>query len=393
MTYDFDKILSRENTNCVKWDLCRETFGKADVIPLWVADMDFATPDFVLQALRERLEHPVLGYGFRSVDYLESICDWVKRRNGWDISPEWIDFSPGIVSGLVLAINAYTKENDGILIQPPVYHPFAETIQSNERVIVNNPLKVVNGKFIIDFDDLDQKLENAKAIMISNPHNPVGRAFTKEELLEIGNLCIRHDVTIISDEIHSDLIQKPHKHIHIASLSEELAARTITFMAPSKTFNLAGLSTGVVIIPNKMKREQYQNWANRLHTWVGNIFGFVALEAAYRQGDEWLDQLNEYVGHNINYVINYIHQHIPKVKCYCPEATYLMWMDFTALGMEDKTLHNFLIEKAGLGLNEGFIFGKEGKGHMRINLACPKSILEKAMMQLKAAYEELLSYS
>ena len=385
MSYNFDKVVRRENTNCVKWDLRGETFGKADIIPLWVADMDFETPDFILEAIRERLQHPVLAYSFRSNNYREAIVEWIKRRNGWNIQPEWIEFTPGVVPGLAFSILAYTEKNDNIVIQPPVYHPFRETITSNERTVVNNPLQVSNEKFVIDFDDLDKKLQTAKAIIISNPHNPVARAYTKDELSELGKLCLKHGITIISDEIHSDLIQAPHCHTHIASLSNELAQQTITFISPSKTFNTAGLSTGVAIIPNKLKRMQYKHWIDCLHVGQGNIFGTVALEAAFRNGDDWMREVNEYIGRNIDYVINFIHQYIPNVKCYRPEATYLMWIDFTAWNMDHESLYRFLIDKAGLGLNSGTIFGEEGKGHMRINLACPKSTLEKAMTQLKEA--------
>lgn len=386
MRYNFDEIIDRRGTFCEKFDRNKEIFGREDVIPMWIADMEFATPRPVLEAIQRRAEHPVFGYSYRCDSYFNSIINWVERRAGWKVERKWIDFSPGIVSGIVFAIRAFTKEGDKIVIQPPVYHPFARQIKLNNRVVVNNPLALRNDRFEIDFEDLDLKLKGAKMFLMSNPHNPSGRVYTREELMRIGELCVKHDVLIVSDEIHSDLIYKPFKHTHIASISDAFAQRTITYIAPSKTFNIAGFSTSVVITPNDSIRRQLQHEFDKLHADQGNIFGTVALEAAYNHGDEWLDQLNEYIAGNIDYVLGFLRDKMPSVKCIRPEGTYLMWLDFGEWPMSHEEIYEFLIQEAALGLNEGSMFGEQGRGWMRMNVGTQRAIVVQAMKQLYDAY-------
>ena len=280
--------------------------------------MEFAAPPAVLNAIRKRAEHPILGDPYRSDQYWNSIIGWVERRSGWKIKGEWLDFTPGVVSGIVFALRAFTSPGDGVVIQPPVYHPFARQVRLNDRVVVNNPMREAQGRFEIDFEDLDRKLSGAKIFLMSNPHNPTGRVFTREELIRIGGLCVKHDVLILSDEIHSDLVFDPHRHLRIAALDERFAARTLTFIAPSKTFNLAGLSTSVVITPNPTLYRRLHDEFNKLHADQGNIFGTVALEAAYTYGDDWLDQLRVYLKGNIDFVCNFLHERIPSVQVYPP---------------------------------------------------------------------------
>lgn len=385
MNYNFDQIIPREGTNCEKFDHREQIFGRADVIPLWVADMDFTSPEPVIEAIRRRAEHPIFGYSFRSPSYLQAIVSWLERRGGWSIPTAWIDFSPGVVSGVVFALRAFTKEGDGIVIQQPVYHPFAREIKSNNRRMIDNPLREENGRYSIDFEDLDRKLADAKVFLMCNPHNPSGRVFTREELTRIGELCVKHDVLILSDEIHSDLVYAPNCHLHIASLNEAFAQRTITLLAPSKTFNLAGLSTSVIITPCDTLRQQLRAELGKLHADQGNIFGAVALEAAYTQGDEWLDQLKTYLSGNIDYVVDFVQENIPSIRCQRPEGTYLMWLDFRAWPLQGEALHRFLVDQVGLAMNEGSMFGPQGLGWMRMNIGCRRAVLTEALTRLAAA--------
>ncbi len=385
MLYDFDRVIDRAGTGCEKVDNCPQVFGCGDLLPLWIADMDFATPDFVLDAIRRRLDHPVLGYTFRGPGFFEAATGWLARRGGWNVRPEWIDYSPGVVAGLAFALQTVTAEGDGVVIQPPVYPPFARVIKLNNRRVVDNPLVWNGSTYTIDFDDLDRKLATAKAFLMCNPHNPTGRVYTRKELQRIGELCVKHNVYIVSDEIHSDLVQKPYQHIHIASLGGEIAARTITLVAPSKTFNIAGLSTALAITSDDTLRRRFRHTCSKLHLDQGNIFGTVALEAAYRQGDEWLDQMNAYTGGNLDYVVDFLHKNIPSIGCYRPESTYLLWLDFRAWGMSQEELCRFMTGQACLGLNDGEHFGAEGVGFMRLNVASPRSVMEEAMARLLRA--------
>lgn len=385
--YDFDTYIDRIGTDCEKYEDMKSVFGTDQVIPLWIADMDFATADFIVEAMERRMKHPIFGYTFRPQCYFDAIRGWVSRHSGWDIDTSWIAFSPGVVAGVTFGMLSCTKEGDGVVIQPPVYHPFGNTIRYNHRTVLNNPLiqDPATGEYRIDFDDLDQKLAQAKAFILCNPHNPTGRVFTREELLKIGELCKKHDVTIISDEIHCDFIFQPHEHIHIASLTEDLANRTITLIAPSKSFNVAGFSTAAAIIPNPERHAAYQAEVDKIHIENGNIFGSVALKTAYEQGDEWMRQLLEYLQGNVDFVYDFMTANIPSVHCYKPEATFLMWLDFRKWGMTQEELNRFLVHEAGLGLGDGSVYGIEGTGFQRLNIGTPRSVLQRAMNQLLEA--------
>lgn len=388
MKYNFDEIINRENSRSVKYDLREELFGSRSVLPLWVADMDFKTPDFVTNALKERLNHPILGYVYRDTSFYSSIIQWMTRRHQWHIQKEWILPAPGIVAGLSLIVNAFTQPGDRIIVQPPVYHPFYHVIQNQERLVAPNPLKIENDNYVMDFDHLELLLkEGAKMLILCSPHNPVGRCWSEEELRQLGNLCVQHDCLIVADEIHSDLIMPGYKHVPLAKLSPDIANYTITCMAPSKTFNLAGLSTSEVIISNPVLQDQYRKLVvDKLHLSSGNLFGDLALEAAYNQGDEWVDELCRYLQGNINYVQDFIREYLPGIGTFRHEATYLLWIDFRKTAISHRELNRKLIFDAGLGLNEGKIFGAEGEGFMRMNAGCPKSTLKEAMHRLKTVF-------
>jgi len=387
MKYNFDEIVSREGTNCLKYDARERFFGDKDVLPLWVADMDFKTPDFIVNAVKKRAAHEIYGYTFRGDSYFQSIIGWMKRRHNWEIKKEWISFSPGVVAGLTFAIEAFSKPGDGVVVQPPVYFPFFDCVKGTKRKMIENPLKTENGRYTFDFDDLKAKIDKKpKLLMLCNPQNPGGMVFTREELTELANICIENNIMIISDEIHSDLIFEGNKHIPIASLSDEIAQNCMVSMAPSKTFNVAGFSSSIVIIPNKTKFARYERAIGVGHLHMGNIFGTVAMEAAYTHGDEWLDQLIAYLSENYRILEDFFKIKLPKVKVMKPEATYLIWLDFREYGMKNDALMKFTLENAKVGLNDGGRFGTGGDGWLRINIGCPKSVLEEALKRLGKAF-------
>jgi len=384
--WNFDEIINREGTDCIKYDWRSEVFGKADVIPMWVADMDFRTPSFVTDAISERLKHEILGYSFRPDSYFDAFIGWVSALHGWNIRREWIEFSPGVVPALNMCTLAYTDAGDEIIIQPPVYTPFHGAVKDHGRKLLYNNLKETAGGWVMDFEGLRKTITPAtKMIIISNPHNPVGRAWQHAELAELVDICSTNGIVILSDEIHSDLVLPGNVHVPLASLSDRAAAITVTCMAPSKTFNLAGLSTSSMIIPDAGLREKYRKILVGLHLHLGNIFGNVASEAAYSKGSEWRSEMIRYIQGNIDLVIDYCHAHLPQIKPVKPEATYMMWLDCRQMGLSGKELHRFFIEKAGVGMNEGSAFGPGGEGFMRINLACPRSVVEKALKQIDRA--------
>ncbi len=385
--YNFDEIIPREGTNCIKYDGREWIFKTNDVLPLWVADMDFKTPDFIVDALKERVAHEIYGYTFKPDSYFEAIIGWMKRRHNWDIQKEWISFSPGVVAGLTLAVETFSKPGDEVIVQPPVYFPFFDCVKGTKRKMVENLLKIENGRYTFDFDDLKSKItEKTSLLMLCNPQNPGGMVWTKEELLELSTICLENNIMVISDEIHSDLIFEGHKHIPFASISEEAAKNCMVCMAPSKTFNVAGLASSVVIIPDKNKFARYERPLGVGHLGMGNIFGSIALEAAYKNGDEWLEQMLGYLWQNYLLLEDFFNKNLPKVKVMKPEATYLVWLDFSAYGMKDEELSRFIVEKAKVGLNNGGKFGNGGDGWMRINIGCPRSVLQEGLERLGKAF-------
>jgi len=384
--YNFDEIIPREDTNCIKYDYRKEYFGSEDLIPMWVADMDFRTPDFIMEAIRKRAEHEILGYSSRGENLFKAIIGWYKRRYNWEIQKDWIITTPGVVPAIHFAIRAFADPGDKIIIQPPVYHPFYSLIKGNERVVVMNQLCFKDGRYQMDIEDLKERVdEQTKLILLSHPHNPVGRVWTDKELTVLGKFCLSKGITILCDEIHSDLIYHPNRHIPMASINNDLLHHTLTFAAPSKSFNLAGLSTSFVIIADPDQRKLYNNELETSHLWLGNLFGSVALEAAYSSGDQWLDELMDYLNNNLEFLKAFISREIPSVKVIEPEATYLVWLDMRQIGMKGQIMKDFLVKEARLGLNDGASFGPGGEGFQRINIACPRSVLEKALRQLRDA--------
>lgn len=383
MAFDFNRIIGRESTSCVKFDLREAVFGNPSVLPMWVADMDIPTPDFIIDALRERLSHPVLGYTFRDPDYYNAIVWWYKHRHEWDIDSTWIDFCPGVVSGLSHAIRAFTSPGDAIIIQPPVYRPFFSTVTSNNRALILNPLVENDGVYTFDFDLLErQASQGAKMLLLSNPHNPIGKLWSKDELFKLGEICQKFNLIIVSDEIHSDLIFEGNTHFSIASLSEKLAARTITFASISKTFNLAGLASGFVIIPNAVLKAKYAAELEASGAGLGNIFGFEALKAAFTpQGEEWLKILMQHLNSNWDLLSSGLAK-FSKIKVRKPDATYLVWADFRGTNLTDDQLNKLLVHEAGLGFSPGTEYGHQGKGFQRINIACPNQTIELALNKL-----------
>lgn len=387
--YNFDQVIDRENTSCVKYDLRKSIFGNENVIPMWVADMDFATPDFILESLTERIKHPILGYPFRDKAFNDAIVWWNLKRHDWAINPESISICAGVVSGLNHAIQAFTQPGDKIIIQTPVYHPFFSTISSNGRVILQNPLIEDDMKYTMDYKNLEELAsQGAKMIIISNPHNPVGRVWTKDELIKLGEICIKYRILVISDEIHSDLIIKPNKHIPFASINEEFKMNSVIFASTSKTFNLAGLFTGHAIIPNPELIKKYNRALEATGAGMGNIFGYEAVKAAYTsKGEQWLEEAMDYIESNSRLVEGFIKLNLPKIKYSDLQGTYLMWLDFRGYGLDDESINNLLINKAEVGLNKGNVFGEQGKCFQRMNLACPQSTVQKALEMIHNAFK------
>jgi len=389
MRYDFDETVDREGGHCLKYDFRKQVFGTEDVLPMWIADMEFKTPDFVVAAVQKRAAHEIYGYPCRPAEFCDAARKWVKSRHGWEIQNRWISFSPGVVPALSALILALTQPGDKIIAQLPAYPPFLSTVKNHGRRIVNNPLKHQNGRYRMDFTDLIRKIDSrVKMILFCSPHNPSGRVWQKEELARLAEICLANDIIIVSDEIHSDLVFKPHRHIPMAALSEEIARQTITCIAPSKTFNMAGLSTSVIISGNPKYKTAFDNMLDTLHIQGGNIFSFPALAAAYNQGAKWLEQLLDYLEKNIDFALDFIERHLPLIKTHKPEASYLLWLNCRAMGLGDEKLFEFMVEKARVGMNNGIDFGGEGRGFLRLNVACPRSMLHRALVRIAEAVNE-----
>ena len=390
MNFTFDKIIDRSNNYSAKWSEMDKNFGTNDLLPMWVADMDFLTAPCVMDALKERLEQGIFGYTTRPNSYNDSIVNWLDNRFSWKINKDWLMFSPAVITSISLLIQNLTKENDKIMIQEPVYSPFHNIVKANNRELVVSPLtKLDDGKYIMNYDDIESKIKDVKVFILCNPHNPVGRVWTREELTRIGDICLKHNVIVISDEIHSDIIFKNHKHTPFASISKELEQNTITCMAPTKTFNLAGLQSSFVVLPNKNHYEILEKAFLRLDIKRNNAFSLVATEAAYNYGEDWLHSLIAYIEDNVDFSIEYINNHIPKLKVYKPEGTYLLWVDFSGLNIDDNTLKDALLNKGKIAINPGSAFGIGGNGYYRINLACPRAMVLDALKRIDLAINSI----
>lgn len=390
MIWNFDEPIRREGTNCIKYDLRGETFGEKDVIPMWVADMDFKTPDFIIKSLQNRLNHEIYGYSFRPPEYYSSIIEWLSSRHNWKIEKDNICFCPGIVPALNFCTLAFTQPGDSIIVQPPVYFPFFSAVESHGRKLVYNRLAESTGNWVMDYESLISGIDkDTRMIIISNPHNPVGRVWSREELQKLTDICLERNILILSDEIHCDLVLPGFRHTPIASLSEKISDNTITCIAPSKTFNLAGLSTSSVVITNPVLRKSFNRVVENLHLGGGNIFGTTASIAAYSQGKEWLSILLDYIDYNVDFVEDYCMKMIPEIIPVQPEATYMIWLDCRKLGMTGKELQSFFVKRAGVGMNEGSSFGPGGEGFMRMNLGTTHQIVIKAMEQIEKAVTSL----
>lgn len=392
MKYNFDEIIERSGSNSVKYDERLIKFKRKDILPLWVADMDFQVPKPVIDALVKRAEHGIFGYVSHSTSYKQAACDFMKRRHDWTIRPEEISFCTGVVSALSQLVREFTSPGDRVLIQTPVYPQFYHVIEAWEREVLENPLINDAGYYRIDFEDLEQKMKQSpKLLILCNPHNPVGRIWTKEELNQMGELCLKYKVRLISDEIHGDIELFGNKYTPTANLSEAIRSNTITCFSATKTFNLAGLQACCIWFPNQSWKESFDAFWRKLDIQRNNCFSLVAMETAWNEGEEWLDQMIEYVEHNMIFAKNFIDQYIPSIKVHLPEATYLLWLDCSDLNMNPQQLEEFMVQKAGIGLNNGNNFCRSLEGFMRMNLACPRIILSKALNQMKEAIENHLN--
>ncbi len=389
MTYHFDEIVDRAGNHSAKYDERMKKFGTNDVIPLWIADMDFRTAQPITDALVARAQEGLWGYTNRHDGYFAAIRAWQKKRHGWDFEQSLMSWSLGVVQSIYTMVDICVPKNGNVLIQTPVYSEFYDMTELAGRRVIENPLVEQNGKWVMDWADFEAKLQQADLFLLCNPHNPLGIVWEKEELAKMVELCYQYNVTIFSDEIHSDLIFHGKKHTPTAMVSD-LAKRTVvTGISGTKTFNLAGLQASTVVFPNAYMKEKFDHFWTNMDIHRNNAFSLTAMEAAFTHGEEWLEQLLPYISANFDYVVDYLEKNIPQIKTYAPDATYLMWLDCRGLGLSNEELRKFFIEKAKLGLNEGNSFGRSLSGYMRLNAACPRSVLEKAMAQLKAAVDAL----
>ena len=385
MKYNFDEIIERRGTNSVKWDGVKNIWGRDDLLPMWVADMDFRTPPFVMDDLKKRLEHEVLGYTFACEEWYTSICAWLRDRHGWDISREMLTFVPGIVRGQAFALQCFTNPGDKVMVMTPVYHPFFLVTERMGREVVYSPLELCDGQYQIDFERFRKDIQDCKVLILCNPHNPGGRVWTADELREIAAICYDSGTFVISDEIHADLTLPPYKHHPFATVSEKAAANSLVFMAPSKAFNMPGLGSSYAITVDKGIRERFQTFMEAGEFSEGHLLAYIGAAAAYMHGAEWLEQMLDYIKGNIDFTENYLEEYIPGISMIRPQASYLVFLDCRALGLTQEALTRLFAEKAHLALNDGTMFGVPGEGFMRLNIGCPHSVLEQALKQLRDA--------
>lgn len=387
MKYNFDQVIDRSGTDAVKLEGMKEMWGRTDLIPLWVADMDFATAPFITDAIKKRCENPVMGYTCKPDSYYQAIIQWVKRRYDLDVEQKMINFVPGIVPGIGMAMNAFTEVGDKVMIQPPVYHPFRWLTERNGRTLINNPLKWEDGMYRMDMEAFRRQIKGCKLFILCNPHNPGGVVWKEEELREVAEICYEEGVLVFSDEIHADLTLPPHKHRPFATISEKARMNCVTFMSPSKAFNMPGMTASHALIFNDKLCRRFRKYMDACELDLGHAFAFLSVEAAYSHGTEWLEQCLAYIQGNIDYVDEFLKSNAPKIKVIRPQASYLIWLDCREMNLSQEALNDFFVDKAHLALNDGAMFGEEGTGFMRLNIASPRSVIEKAMHQLAEAYQ------
>ena len=386
MTYNFDKIVDRTGSGDLKHGVLQERYGRSDLLPLWVADMDFETPSFITEALRRRLEHSLFGYTVVPDELWTTIRQWLLDHHQWDVRREWLTYIPGIVKGIGMAVNVFVGEDEKVIIQPPVYHPFRLTPQGNGRQVVYNPLKEVDGSYEMDFDQLATVADDkCRLLILSNPHNPAGICWSRETLQRLARFCHERHIIVVSDEIHADMALFGHRHVPFATVSEEAAQTSITFGAPSKTFNMAGIVSSYAVVANDTLRRRFYTWleANELND--PPLLAPIATIAAYRQGEQWRQQMVSYIEENVRFVENYFREHLPQIRPWRPQASFLVWLDCRALGLSHDALVDLFVNRARLALNDGAMFGTGGEGFMRLNVGTPRSILRQALQQLAAA--------
>ncbi|WP_316571574.1 PatB family C-S lyase [Neobacillus sp. YIM B06451] len=385
---NFNEVINRLNTGSIKWEMNKEIYGTNDVLPMWIADMDFRPPQELIDAVQERVEHGIFGYTFVRPSVNEAIQSWLASRHGWTIDQSWLAYASGVVPAIAAAVQAYTEPGDKVLVQPPVYNPFFEMIEANGRMVETSPLVLKNGRYEIDFADFEDAIKKGcKLFLLCSPHNPGGRVWTKDELERLANLCGKYDCIIVSDEIHSDIIFKGRSHVPIANISEDIADRTVTFIAPSKTFNLGGIQAAAAIIPNDGLRKKFKEAQNMQGFKTLNTFAAVTTEAAYLYGATWLEALLEYIEGNVSFVRDFLKNNLPAVKLIEPDATYLLWLDCRELLLSDEEIQRRLIEKGKLALEPGKKYGQGGEGFVRMNIACPRDVIEDGLGRLKKAFD------
>ena len=388
--YDFDRYIERRGSGAIKYDGLKQWYGDSELLPMWVADMDFATPDFIIDALKQRLDHPIFGYTIEPERYRPSIVEWLYNRHGWKIESGWISFIPGIVKGIGMAISALLQPGDKIIIQPPVYHPFRMVAEHNGCEVVENPLRQeVDGSYTMDLEHLDSIAAGCKMLILANPHNPVGILWSKETLIRLAEICSKHNIIVISDEIHSDMALWGGKHIPFASVSDKAAQCSITFGAPSKTFNIAGIVASYAVVPNNKLRERFYGWMEGNELNQPNIFATIATIAAFDNGEQWRQEMIEYIEGNIEFVEQFCSQYIPQIKPIRPQASYLVWLDCRGLNLNHEQIVELFTKRAKLALNDGAMFGREGNCFMRLNVGTTRAVLTTALEQLKSAVEQL----
>ncbi len=387
--YDFDNITDRRGTSCLKYDFGMQRKGREDLLPLWVADMDFPLPEEILEDFHKRVDHGIFGYTDPDQEYYDAVNNWFSKRHGYTVRPEWLTVGCGIVYGLATGIKAFTEPGDAVLIQQPVYYPFREVIEDNDRIFVNNQLHYENGKYIVDFEDFEKKIiENqVKAFLLCSPHNPAGRVWTKEELERMGDICLQHRVIILDDEIHCDFVYPGNTFTGFLTLDPKYRENLVLYTSPSKTFNVAGLQPGNIIIPNETLRKKYRHANAAAGYSQGSVMGQLAVKSCYTKGEEWVNQLLAYLEANKEFMKTYVQEHFPKAYFVEPEGTYLTWINFSGYGFSDEELEHLMLEEAKLWLDSGKIFGPETAQFERFNLACPRSVLEQALTQLKEAMD------